>query len=52
VLAGMKTETPRPSLEQLRRGTPWCWAVCEHCMRRKSVAFVPFIIQPFVFRAS
>jgi hypothetical protein len=43
--AGMQTETPRPTLEQLRRGTPWCWVVCEHCMHRKPVAFVPFIIR-------
>jgi hypothetical protein len=33
-LTGMKTETPRPTLEELRRGTPWRWVVCEHCMRR------------------
>ena len=43
--SGMKTETPRPTLEQLRRGTPWCWIVCEHCMHRKPVALVPFIIR-------
>jgi hypothetical protein len=29
----------------LRRGTPWCWVACEHCMHRKPVAFVPFIIR-------
>ena len=45
MLVGMKTETPRPTLEQLRRGTPWCWVVCEYCMHRKPVAFVPFIIR-------
>ena len=45
IIAGMETETPRPTLEQLRRGTPWCWVVCEYCMHRKPVAFVPFIIR-------
>jgi hypothetical protein len=45
MLAAMITEAPRPTLEQLRRGTPWCWVVCEHCMHRKAVAFVPFIIR-------
>ena len=29
MLAGMKPETPRPTLEQLRRGTPWCWAASQ-----------------------
>jgi hypothetical protein len=41
----MKTETPRPTLEQLRRGTPWCWVVCEGCLHRTAVAFVPLIIR-------
>jgi hypothetical protein len=44
-LAGVKSETPRPTLEQLRCGTPWAGAVCEHCMHRKPVAFVPYIIR-------
>jgi hypothetical protein len=41
----MKTETPRPTLEQLRRGTPWCWVVCEKRLHRTPVAFVPLIIR-------
>jgi hypothetical protein len=45
ILAGMKPEPPRPTLEQLRRGTPWCWVLCEHCMHRAPVAFVPFNIR-------
>jgi hypothetical protein len=39
---GMKTA---PTLEQLRRGTPWCWVVCERCLHRRAIAFVPFIIR-------
>ena len=27
-----------PTLEQLRRGTPWCWVVSEHCLHRKPAA--------------
>jgi hypothetical protein len=43
----MKREptSPSPTLEQLRRGTPWCWVVCEKCLHRTPVAFVPFIIR-------
>jgi hypothetical protein len=44
-LAGMKTEALRPTLEQLRRSTPWCWVVCEYCMHRRPVAFMPFTIR-------
>src|SRR5262249_34445726 len=44
MLAGMKHEAPAPILEQLRRGHPWCWVVCERCMHRKAVAFAPLII--------
>jgi hypothetical protein len=43
-LASME-RPPTPTLEQLRRGTPWCWVVCENCMHPKPVAFVPFIIR-------
>jgi hypothetical protein len=39
----MRADTPVPTLEQLRRGTPWCWIVCNQCMHRAPVAFVPFI---------
>jgi hypothetical protein len=45
IIAGMKTATAAPTLEQLRRGTPWCWVVCEHCLHRRAVAFVPLIIR-------
>jgi hypothetical protein len=31
-------------LEQLRRGHPWTWVVCERCLRRWPVAWVPLII--------
>ena len=41
----MKTAPAAPTLEQLRRGTPWCWVVCEKCLHRTPVAFVPFIIR-------
>ena len=44
MLASMKHEAPAPILEQLRRGHPWCWVVCERCMHRKAVAFAPLII--------
>jgi hypothetical protein len=37
-------EPTRP-LEQLRRGTPWCWVVCEACLHRRPMAFVPLIIR-------
>jgi hypothetical protein len=37
-------ERPRPTLEQLRHGTPWCWVVCERCLHRTLVTLVPFII--------
>jgi hypothetical protein len=26
---GMQPAPPIPTLEQLRRGTPWCWVVCD-----------------------
>jgi hypothetical protein len=45
ILVGMKTAPEAPTLEQLRRGTPWCWVVCERCLHRTPVAFVPFIIR-------
>ena len=35
-----RAPSPVPTLEQLR---PWCWLVCEHCLHRKPVAFVPLI---------
>jgi hypothetical protein len=41
----MKAQPPAPTLEKLRRGTPWCWVVCERCLHRTPVAFVPFIIR-------
>jgi hypothetical protein len=25
---------PRPSLAELRRGTPWFWLVCDRCLHR------------------
>ena len=40
-----RAPSPNPTLEQLRRGTPWCWVVCERCLHRKPVAFVPLIIR-------
>jgi len=43
-LAGMEC-LPAPTPEQLCRGTPWCWAVCERCLHRRPVAFVPLIIR-------
>ena len=45
ILADMRADTPVPTLEQLRRGHPWCWVVCEHCSHRTPVAFVPLIIR-------
>jgi hypothetical protein len=33
-----RAPSPIPTLEQLRRGTPWCWVVCEHCLYNGSVA--------------
>jgi hypothetical protein len=41
----MKPTPSIPTLEQPRRGTPWCWVVCEGCLHRKPVAFVPLIIR-------
>jgi hypothetical protein len=41
----MKSKPQAPTLEQLRRGTPWCWVVCEHCLHRRAIAFVPLIIR-------
>jgi len=41
----MKPTPPAPTLEQLRRGHPWCWVVCERCLHRRPVAFVPLIIR-------
>jgi hypothetical protein len=45
MLTSMKHEAPAPTLEELRRGHPWCWVVSERCMHRKAVAFVPLIIR-------
>jgi len=45
MLAGMKAETSSPSPAQLRRDCPWCRVVCERCLHRKLVAFVPLIIR-------
>jgi hypothetical protein len=45
ILAGMERAPAVPTLEQLRRGTPWCWVVCEQCFHRRPVAFVPLIIR-------
>jgi hypothetical protein len=42
-LAGMKGQPPAPTLEQLRRGHPWTWVVCERCLHRAAVAFAPLI---------
>jgi hypothetical protein len=44
ILEGME-RAPVPTLEQLRRGTPWCWVVCEYRLHRTPVAFVPLIIR-------
>ena len=41
----MKYAPAAPTLEQLRRGTPWCWVVCEKCLQRRPIAFVPLIIR-------
>jgi hypothetical protein len=41
----MKHAPAAPTLEQVRRGHPWCWVVCERCLHRTPVAFVPFIIR-------
>jgi len=41
----MQPASPIPTLEQLRRGTPWCWIVCERCLHRTPLAFVPLIIR-------
>jgi hypothetical protein len=27
-IRGEPTTPPNPTLEQLRRGAPWCWVVC------------------------
>ena len=45
MLENMKPAPPAPMLEQLRRGHPWCWVVCERCLHRRPVAFVPLIIR-------
>jgi hypothetical protein len=45
MLEDMKRDPPAPTLEELRRDCPWCWVVCERCLHRKAVAFVPFIIR-------
>ena len=45
IFEGMKPRPPVPTLEQLRRGHPWCWVVCERCLHRRPVAFVPLIIR-------
>ena len=36
----MEREPPRPTLEQLRRGTPRCWVVCKHCLHPTPIVFV------------
>jgi len=41
----MKPAPPAPTLEQLRRHSPWCWVVCERCLHRRPVAFVLLIIR-------
>src|SRR5262249_16146070 len=41
----MRNNPPAPTLEQLRRGHPWTWVVCERCLRRWPVAFAPLIIR-------
>jgi hypothetical protein len=41
----MKPAPPAPTLEQLRRGHPWCWVVYQRCLHRRPVAFVPLIIR-------
>jgi hypothetical protein len=46
IFAGMeRAPSPIPTLEQLRRGHPWCWVVCERCLHRTPIAFVPLIIR-------
>jgi hypothetical protein len=45
ILEGMKLEASAPTLEQLRRGHPWCWVVCEQCLHRRAVPLVPLIIR-------
>ena len=36
-LCDMERAPAAPTLEQLRRGTPWCWVVCNQCMHRAPV---------------
>jgi hypothetical protein len=31
------------SPDTLRRDSPWCWVVCNRCLHRRPVAFVPLI---------
>jgi hypothetical protein len=45
ILRGMKRNLPAPTLEELRRDCAWCWVVCERCLHREAVAFVPLIIR-------
>jgi hypothetical protein len=45
ILPDMTQHPPAPTLDQLRRHSPWCWVVCETCMHRKPVAFTPWIIR-------
>jgi hypothetical protein len=41
----MKSKPPSPTLEELRRGSPWFWLVCQRCLHRRPVAFAPLIIR-------
>ena len=36
---------PCPTPEELHRGSPWWWAICEHCSHSKPMALVPLIIR-------
>ena len=45
ILAGMRPAPPALTLEQLPRDSPWRWVVCEYCLHRRPVAFIPLIIR-------
>jgi hypothetical protein len=34
VIVEGKERAPVPTLEQLRRGMPWCWIMCKRCLHR------------------
>jgi hypothetical protein len=48
MLAGVERQSQAPTLEQLRRGHPWCWVVCERCLHPRGVhpAYHPGVRTP------